>query len=326
MRRCRILIVLTVAVAVAAAAGCGSQARKATLPPRSHVVVVVMENLAYVDVIGEHKMPYVNRLSRRAAVPAAMFGVAHPSLTNYLALVAGDTSGVTTDCTTCHFTGPTVADQLSDAGFTWKGYMQSMPRPCFQGPYYGHYRPTDPKLDTAFAYLPGFGERYAKKHDPFIYFDTIVGNPQHCANVVPLAELNADLRAGRLPDFSMIVPDRCYDTHDCLVGAGDRFLKHLVPRLLSRLGPHGFLVLTWDEGRTGRGCCAGLARGGRIATLVLGPDVVAGATGTGGYTHYSTLRTIEDAFGLPHLGHAGSPAIHPLDALFRRPPRLAPSG
>jgi hypothetical protein len=319
-------LALTAALA-AALAGCGSTSEKKPTPPaaRSHVVVIVMENLAYSDVIGEPKMPYVNTLASRAAVPAEMYGVAHPSLTNYLALLGGDTFAVTTDCTTCHFGSPSLPDQLEAAGLTWKGYMQSMPRPCFKGTYYGRYPKRYRLLDPAYRFLPGYRERYAKKHDPFMYFDRIAGDSRRCANVVPLPQLTADIRGGHLPDFSLIAPDRCFDTHDCVIEAGDSFLKRLVPQVLPHLGPHGFLMITWDEGRTNRGCCGGLARGGRIATLVLGPDVMAGSTGAGKYTHYSTLRTVEDAFGLPHLKRAGNPAIQPLDALFKSPPRLSPA-
>jgi hypothetical protein len=320
--------VLALAVLLAAAlAGCGGSggAKKKSPTPtgaRSHVVVVVMENLAYSDVIGSLKFAYLNTLVPKAAVPVQMFGVAHPSLTNYLALIAGDTFGVTVDCTTCRFRGPTLADQLTGAGLSWKGYMQSMPRPCFTGPFFGRYPPSYPLLDRRYRLLPGWGQRYAKKHDPFVYFDTITSNPRKCGNVVPLSQLDADLRNGGLPDYSMIAPDRCFDTHDCILPAGDGFLQTWVPRILPHLGPHGFLMITWDEGRTNRSCCGGLARGGRIATFLLGPDVIPGATGTADYSHYSTLRTIEDAFRLPHMRRAGNAAVVPFDALFSRPPRL----
>jgi len=51
-----------------------------------------------------------------------------------------------------------------------------------------------------------------------------------------------------------------------------------------------------------------------------GPDVRRHATGPGSYTHYSTLRTIEDAFGLPHLGRAADAAS--LGPMFKTTPRI----
>jgi hypothetical protein len=85
--------------------------------------------------------------------------------------------------------------------------------------------------------------------------------------------------------------------------------------LLDELGPHGFLVLTWDEGSTDAGCCAG-ARGGHIATIVAGADVRQGARDPRPIDHYGVLRTIEDALDLPHLNAAANPRNGTLAALF----------
>jgi hypothetical protein len=92
----------------------------------------------------------------------------------------------------------------------------------------------------------------------------------------------------------------------------DRYLAEIVPQILPALGPHGFLVLTFDEGVTARRV------GGRIATLLLGPDVRHGAKIEVSYTHYSLLRTLEDAFGLAHIRAARQ--APPLRAAFLRYP------
>jgi hypothetical protein len=138
--------------------------------------------------------------------------------------------------------------------------------------------------------------------------------------VVPLTALTHDLRAGRLPDFVWISPNLCDDGHDCSMSTADRFLAQLVPALGKELGPRGFLALTWDEGSTDQGCCQ-LAHGGQVVTILAGPQVRRGAGGSGDFDHYSLLRTIEDAFGLGHLGQAACPCTQPLDSLFTAPPR-----
>ena len=127
--------------------------------------------------------------------------------------------------------------------------MEGLPSPCSQ--------------------VAGAG-RYAKKHDPFMYYDDVARNPRRCRRVVGFGDLVRDLRRGTLPAFAFVSPDLCHDTHDCDVATGDRFLSGLVPRLLRELGPRGFLVLTWDEGSSTAGCCTD-AHGGRIATIVAGP-------------------------------------------------------
>ncbi len=271
--------------------------------PGSRAIVVMMENKERGSVIGSRSAPYVNRLARRYATPRNYFGVAHPSLPNYLALIGGSTFGVRSDCTGCNQGATNLVDQLEQAGISWKAYMEGMPRPCYSG---GSYK------------------RYAKKHNPFAYFKTVTRDPARCAKIVPATQLRHDLAAGALPQFVFITPDLCNDTHDCSVAHGDRYLSQLIPPLLRQLGPRGFLVLAWEEGSTNASCCGGTARGGRVPVVVAGPRVRRGGSPPTAYSHYSTLRTIEDAFALPHLRGAGSRHTRPLDALFRSPPRLAP--
>ncbi|HKP91967.1 MAG TPA: alkaline phosphatase family protein [Thermoleophilaceae bacterium] len=265
--------------------------------PTSHVVVIVMENKEYDDVIGSDNAPYMTELANRYAAPRSLYGIRHPSLPNYLALIGGDTFGIDDDCTSCHVDAPSLPDQLERAGRSWRAYMQGAPRPCFKGSRYG---------------------RYAKKHNPFMYFDSIRESPRRCAHVVPYEQLGPDLRRGELPDFAFVTPDLCADTHDCPVRTGDRFLAGLVPPLLRAIGPRGMVIVTYDEGTSERGCC-GVASGGLIPTIVAGPEVRRGATGEGDYSLYSILRTVEDFFDLPPL--RGAVDALPLDALFERPPR-----
>jgi hypothetical protein len=66
------------------------------------------------------------------------------------------------------------------------------------------------------------------------------------------------------------------------------------------------VVLTFDEGSDNGSQ--------RVATTVSGPRVPAGTDDTP-YNHYSLLRSIEDAFGLPHLGHAGDGSTRSIPAL-----------
>ena len=99
---------------------------------------------------------------------------------------------------------------------------------------------------------------------------------------------------------------------------GDRFLARTVPGLLRALGPHGYLVLTWDEGSTNQGCC-GAAAGGHIVTILAGPDVRRGARMATPVDHYGVLGTIESSLGLPALAGAADPRSGRLTALFKKP-------
>jgi phospholipase C len=271
----------------------GAAAKPKPPPPFSRVVVLVMENKDYGQVIGSADAPYTGSLARSYALATGYYGVRHPSLPNYLALVGGSTFGITNDCTDCTVHGPSLVDELERRRISWRAYMEGMPSPCFGGATAGGY---------------------AKKHDPFLYFDGVAGNPQRCAKVVPMTRLDGDLRARRLPRFVWITPDLCHDTHDCDVRTGDRFLAGLVPRLLRALGQRGVLFLTWDEGVGAAGCC-GHPGGGRVPTIVAGPAARRGARSGVPFDHYSLLRTIEDGFGLRRLGASAS--ARPLTPLLR---------
>jgi hypothetical protein len=272
-------------------------------PTSSHVITIVMENKEYGSIIGDADAPYVNRLAARYGLATRSYGVRHPSLPDYLALTSGSTHGIDSDCTDCHVDARNVVDQLEAKHFTWKAYMEDMPKPCFLGASSGGY---------------------VKKHNPFAYYDDIAGNPERCRRIVPSDQLAADLKAGRLPTYVFISPNLCNDMHDCDVATGDRFLARHVPILLRALGPQGYLVLTWDEGTTDRGCCGGAA-GGHIATVVAGPLVRRGARAGRPLDHYAVLGTIEDTLGLPRLGAAADAGHGSLKALFSRRPRIRPA-
>jgi phosphatidylinositol-3-phosphatase len=310
-QRCRLPAALAVALTlVALAVGCGSATAgrplalgpPASLPSstRSHIAVVVLENREYPEVIGSGLAPYVNSLASRYGLATASYAVTHPSLPNYLALTSGATHGIESDCTSCRVSAPNIVDQLEAARLSWKAYMEDLPHPCFLGASAGGY---------------------AKKHDPFAYYTDISSNPARCKRIVPLTALASDLRSGTLPAYSFISPNLCDDGHDCSLATADRFLARTMPAVIHELGPHGFLVLTWDEGTLDTGCCGG-AHGGRIATIVAGPAVVRGARGAQPLDHYGVLATIERALGLPLLAHAADPHAGTIAPLFVQAPAV----
>lgn len=302
---------VVLAVVLLFAAGCAQASpgkplgvQAASRLPRStssHVVVIVMENEEDTDIVGNPAAPYANTLVRRYGLATQSFAVTHPSLPNYLALTSGSTQGITSDCTECQVEAPNIVDQLEAAHISWKGYMEDQPEPCFKGATAGEY---------------------AKKHNPFIYYDDIASSPYRCSKLVGFGALAADLRHGSLPTYAWISPNLCDDGHNCGVAGGDRFLARTVPSLLRELGPNGFLVLTWDEGISNQGCCGGAAQGGHIATILAGPDVRRGGRDDQPVDHYGVLGTIEEALGLPPLAGAADPRSGRLTELFVRPPRI----
>ena len=260
------------------------------VPHFSHVVVVVFENHEATSIAGNPEAPTFNALARRYATLTNYDAVAHPSLPNYLALVSGSTHGITSDCTDCVVRAQSLADTLAAAGKTWKTYAEGLPYAGFTG---------------------GSSGRYAKKHDPFLYFRDVADSRARRDRVVPLTRLRRDLARRRLPDFSLVIPDLCNDMHDCSVATGDAWLKaHVAPLLRSPELRGGVVFVVFDEGTTD------LGGGGRIEALALGPTVRRGSRFGRATNHYGLLRTIEDAWRLPRLGLSSTAT--PIGDIWRR--------
>jgi hypothetical protein len=58
----------------------------------------------------------------------------------------------------------------------------------------------------------------------------------------------------------------------------------------------------------------GARGGGTVGALLLSPYIKGGGTSQEPFSHFSLLRTVEDLFGLSHLGYAGRPGVKPLEA------------
>jgi phosphatidylinositol-3-phosphatase len=316
------------------------------VPAFDHVAVLILENENFDASWGPGSVAhYLNSLRSVGVFADQYFAIGHVSLDNYIAMISGQPANPLsgTDCAAVNLflcvlpqslyaDGRNLADQLEKAGFTWKGYMDSMPSPCFHADYSPTALPPDPYQGNS---QEPPAKDYADRHNPFIYFDDIVGNDARCkAHVRPYTELAGDLAADALPAFSFITPDTCHDGHDspCSNGApgglysADAWLSNEVPPLLSYLQAHnGVLIVTFDEnGFTDGppfGCCTGgplgvlPGFGGRVGLVAVGAGLTPGKVVHTEYDHMSLLRTIEDAFGISeHLNNADS--AHAMSDLF----------
>jgi hypothetical protein len=279
------------------------------------------------------------------------YATAHLSNPNYIAMVSGQAPNVQTqaDCQVytdmlpgvvrnddqaigqgCVYPASTktVGDQLAAAGLTWKSYLQDMRTPC-------RHPAANARDDTQTA-KPG--DQYAARHNPFVYFHSITDTPACAADDVDLSALDGDLAAAATtPSYSLIVPDLCEDGHDapCVDGrpgglvSADEFLKTWVPKITGSpaYAEGGLLVVTFDEAEThDAGACCGEQAGfntpnpgattwgpggGLVGTLLISPFVTPGSVNPTPYNHYALLRSVEDMFGLGHLGYAGAAGLRP---------------
>ncbi len=254
------------------------------------VFLIVLENQDWSSIDGSPSAPYVNGtlLPRFAHAVNYRNGGLHPSLGNYVALEAGDPLGVHFDATpaevsipvTCH-----LATYLERTGITWKAYAEDIPGDAC------------PVADV---------HGYAARHDPFVFFDDVVGRPPdprsaRCIeHVRPYAELEQDLRSGAVARYNFIVPSLCDSGHDSCaplhdrVGQQDAFLARELPVLMASPAYQdgGVILVTWDEG----------ARGDApIGLIAVSPLARPGYAGTAAYSHASTVRTVQEIFALTPL-------------------------
>jgi acid phosphatase len=268
------------------------------IPNFDHIVLIVLENRSYDQVIGNPLMPNLNALAQKYVQLSNYYAVSHPSVPNYIALMSGGTQGITSDCTTCFVNQKNLGDLISTSGRTWKAYEEDMPSPCFIG---------DSKL-------------YVQKHDPLIYFDSIRLNNVVCDNsIVPLTQLDSDLANKQLPNFSFIMPNLCNSGHDCALDKPDAWVHDMVAKLQASpaFGNNTLIAIVFDESEsTDKGACCGLGAnaGGKVAAVLISPLAKAGFTDDTQYSHYSLLKTILSAWSLPDLGMTQDPATLPIAA------------
>src|SRR5437868_4291496 len=153
-----VLVALAAGAAVAPAATPGRApcGWKATPPALwSHVIWIWMENKSYDQVIGTGKARYLTELARQCGIATNYSAVSHPSLPNYLAATSGSTWGIADDGgPAAHpLAQPSIFNQVSAAGLSWRSYEESMPSNCA---------------------LASSG-LYAVKHNPAAYYTRIRG-------------------------------------------------------------------------------------------------------------------------------------------------------
>ena len=96
----KVALLCLLVVSLAGAASAQEGAVPKGVPYLDHVFVIVMENHAYAQVIGNPNDPFVNKYAKSVNSTTNYFAVGHPSLTNYLEIVGGSNFGVRDDNST----------------------------------------------------------------------------------------------------------------------------------------------------------------------------------------------------------------------------------
>ena len=260
--------------------------------------MIVLENQSYEATFGDPGAdPYLAQtLPAEGALLENYYATGHESNDNYISLVSGQPPNTQNqaDCPLFdEFTGAValasgveagsgcvyppevenIGTQLSARRMTWKAYEEDMGNdPNRERAACGH--PALNAVDETQKAEAGDG--YATRHDPFVYFRSVIDEQQYCErHVVALGSpdgamppaarrgetgLATDLAsAARTPRFAFITPNLCDDGHDypCTnqpSGASaladiDAFLETWVPKITSSPAflKSGLLEIVFDE-------------------------------------------------------------------------------
>jgi hypothetical protein len=321
------------------------------------VFIINLENKGFDETWGASSpATFLNGTLRpKGQLLSQYFGIGHFSLDNYIAQISGQSPNPDTqaDCTTykefvstgtgdldqelgtgCVYptTVKTIADQLTAAGKTWRAYQEDIGNSTTEPKTCRH--PAIGAGDTTLAARPT--DMYATRHNPFMYFHSIIDDQASCdTNVVGFDAMATDFASeATTPSYSFITPNLCHDGHDtpCVDGqpgglvSSDKMLSDVVPGILASpaFKKDGLLVITFDEAEVGQdasGCCSTPPSpnapmpggngpgGGRVGALLIGPHIAPGSENATPYNHYALLCSVEDLFGLEHLGFANAPGL-----------------
>jgi hypothetical protein len=253
----------------AAPPSAGSSSPTAAGVPRfAHIVVAVLENHSFDQVVGQPDAPFVSSLVATGAVMTQSYALTHPSEPNYLAMVSGSTQGITDDACPLSFSGPNLARSLLDAGHTFAGYAEDLP---------------------AVGYTGCSAGLYARKHSPWVNFTNVPASLN-----LPMTRFPS--RYAQLPTVSFVIPNLEHDMHDGTLAAADSWLHGQLGGYAAWAPSHNsLLIITADEDDH--------SADNRIATLLVGAHVAPGRYAQR-IDHYGLLRTIEDAYGLAPVGNS----------------------
>ncbi len=287
-----------------------------------HVFIIIMENKDLSSITSSSAPYLINTLAKQGGSAKNYHNVAsgslHPSEPNYVYLEGGTNvySDITftsdANASSSNSTSSTahLATQLSAKGLSWKAYQENVPSGC--------------PINTS--------GNYAAKHNPFVFFKDVSGNPPSASNsncashtsALTATILQNDLTSGNVANYNFLTPNLCNDMHDCSVTTGDNWLKTFVPIIMNSniYKQDGAIFITWDEGGSGNN---------PIGMFILSPFAKVNYTNSIAYSHASMVKTVQNIFGLtPLLGHAADATTQNMTDFFgissqTPPPTTAPS-
>jgi acid phosphatase len=257
----------------------------------SHIVVVIEENHAFEQIIGNPDAPFINKLAAEAALFIDAHGITHPSQPNYLALFSGSTQNTAGDRAVrgTPLGTPNLGAALIAKGYGFAGYSEGLP-----------------EVGSLKSTARG---GYARKHNPWSNWQAAEPGANQLAAGANQPFKNFPSDFTRLPTVAFVVPNLYDDQHGdgftadrTLIRNSDDWLKDNIGAYAQWAVTHdSLLIVTWDEDDNDD------SPANHIATIMVGARVKPGRYDQR-IDHYGVLRLIEDFYGLPHAGASAGAA------------------
>ena len=340
----------------------GSSAPSTTLATGTkikHVFVITLASPGYEQTWGSGSPAtyLTTQLRPRGTLLSNYYAIAHLDLPNYIAMISGQGPNADTEANCPTFSEfpanstldangqlpgagclypvsvVTLADQLTSSRHQWRAYAEDLANGS--PPVTTCRHPNSGQSDPTQSGRPG--DEYAARHNPFVYFHSLLDLGDCASDDLPLTQLAADLTStSKTANYSFIAPNLCNDGSETVCAGGepgglsraDAFLKQWVPLILASPAykKDGLLVITFADAPASdtSGCCrapgggsgsgttgapVSVTGGGRVGALLLSRYTTPGGLSSTPYNHYSLLRTIEDLFGLRHLANANQTGV-----------------
>jgi phosphatidylinositol-3-phosphatase len=278
--RVRVCATLTTAATTTTTTSTAEPTTTPSAPPPpathyAHVVVVIEENYDGPSVVGNAAAPYLTSLAAQGEYLPNYHAVSHPSEPNYLALFTGSTQGQDGVDSCIVSSARSIAGEAVAAHVTVKGYVEGLGRTT----------------------------GYACRHDAFSQL------ADARASVADFSSFPTDYAT--LPQLSVVVPNTTDDMHDQGIGPGDQWAKAQLDGYAQWAKSHAsLLVIISDEHAADPNYATNQpGENGNTALAILeGAGIVPGTVVSTSFDHYAMLRTLEDIFGLGHLGASAGAA------------------
>jgi hypothetical protein len=323
------------------AAPAASQGRGGDQARLDRAFIIVLENHSAHSVIGDPNTPYITSLAQQYGEAANYFGVTHPSEPNYIAMIGGSNWFTNNDNPANRFDHTNLVDELEASHISWGAYMEAMPAsdpltdfwPSSADPLYASkhnpfalftdIRANPARVASIKPYTALAGDLNSPRAPRFVFI-----SPDQCNDM----HGGVNDAIGGHPETPCPFSSANDDANDIrLKHNADAFVKGAVTTIMSSRAwtRHSAIFIVADEGDfTGNavnggwdspaGCCdspvlpkgdpdisaswpGGVYGGGLVPAVVIDPSGPRHFVSSTAYNHYSLLRTIEDAWGVPEL-------------------------